>query len=128
MGEFLPFKRLVYNNLGETKCDSTTKQDKWHFYTPPELINKVFGGSMLSNPTILTVMFKLAGICLCLMVGNAEAERLFSCQNRIKTKSRTRLTISQLDKLIRLSYCGIPIEDMDYEAVRVVFCQNPHKI
>jgi hypothetical protein len=128
MGEFLPFKRLVFNNLGEIRHDSTTKQDKWHFYTPPEVMKKLFGGHMFANQTILPVMFKLMCLCLCLMVGNAEAERVFSCQNRIKTKSRTCLTINQLDKLIRLSYCKIPIEDMDYEAARVVFCQKAHRI
>ena len=74
MGEFLPFKRLVFNNLGESRHNNTTKQDKWHFYTPPELMKKVFGGNMLTNQTILPVVFKLACLCLCLMVGNAEAE------------------------------------------------------
>ena len=59
-------------------------------------------------------MFKLMALCLYVMVGNAEAERVFSCQNRIKIKSRTRLSVNQLDKLIRLSYAGIAIEDMDY--------------
>ena len=34
-------------------------------------------------------------------------------------KSRMLLNITQLDKLIRLSYAGIPIEDVDYEAARV---------
>ena len=62
-------------------------------------------------------------MCLCLRVmgGNAEAKRVFSYQNRIKTKSRILLNITQLDKLIRLRYAGIPIEDLDYEAARVIF-------
>jgi len=67
-------------------------------------------------------------LCLCVMVGNAEAERVFSCQNRIKTKSRMLLNITQLDKLIRLSYTGIPIEDVDYEAARVIFDHQPRRI
>lgn len=60
-------------------------------------------------------------LCLCVMVGNAEAARVFSCENRIKTKSRMLLNITQLDKLIRLSYPRIPIEDVNYEAARVIF-------
>lgn len=67
-------------------------------------------------------------LSLCVMVGNAEAERVFSCQNRIKTKSRTLLSISQLDKLMRLSYAGIPIEDVNYEAAQVIFDQRPRRI
>ena len=67
-------------------------------------------------------------LCLCVMVGNAEAERVFSCQNRIKTKSRMLLNITQLDKLIRLSYARIPIEDVDYEAARVIFDRQPQRI
>ena len=62
------------------------------------------------------------------MVGNAEAERVFSCQNRIKTKSRMLLNITQLDKLIRLSFAGIPIEDVDYKAARVIFDRQPGRI
>ena len=128
MGEFLPFKRLVFNNRGESRHDNATKQEKWHFYTPPELMKKVFGGNRLANQTILPVMFKLACLCLCVMVGKSEAERAFSRQNRIKTKSRTHLSIKQLDKLISPSYCGMPIGNFDYESARVVFCQNPHRI
>lgn len=67
-------------------------------------------------------------LCLCVMVGNAEAERVFSCQNRIKTKSRMLLNITQLDKLITLSYAGIPIEDVNYEAAGVIFDRQPQRI
>ena len=65
---------------------------------------------------------------LCVPVGIGEAGRVFSCQNWIKTKSRTLLSISQLDKLIRLSYLGVPIEDVDYEAVRIIFDQRHPRI
>ena len=75
-----------------------------------------------------TAMFKLMCLSLCIMIGNAEAERVFSCQNRVKTKSRTLISISQLDKLMRLSYAGIPIEEVDYEAARVIFDQQSRRI
>jgi len=67
-------------------------------------------------------------LSLCVLIGNAEAERVFSCQSRIKTKSRILLSIRQLDRLIRLSYAGIPIEDVNYEAARVIFDQRPRRI
>jgi hypothetical protein len=40
------------------------------------------------------------------MVGNAQAERVFSMQNRIKTQLRNQLTIDRLDKLLRIKYHG----------------------
>ena len=74
-------------------------------------------------------MFKLMGLCLCVMVGNTEAERVFSCQNRIKSKSRTLLSIEQLNKLVSLSYAGIPMEDFNFEAAAVLFLRaQPRRI
>ena len=43
-------------------------------------------------------------ICLCVMIANAEAERMFSMQNGIKTQLRNQLTIDRLDKLLRIKY------------------------
>lgn len=43
---------------------------------------------------------------LCVMVGNAEAERVFSLQNHIKTQLRNQLSIERLDKLMRIKYHG----------------------
>ena len=50
------------------------------------------------------------------MPGNAEAERVFSCQNRIKSRLRSNLTITHLDQLIRLSYANIPEKDFCFSA------------
>ena len=44
--------------------------------------------------------------CLCVIVGNAEEERVFSMQNHIKTQLRNQLTIDRLDKLLRIKYHG----------------------
>ena len=49
--------------------------------------------------------------CLIVMMGNAEAERAFSAQNGIQKKDGTSLNLLQLDKLIRISYAGICIEE-----------------
>jgi hypothetical protein len=38
------------------------------------------------------------------MIANAEAERVFSMQNGIKTQLRNQLTIDRLDKLLRKKY------------------------
>ncbi|KAI0229407.1 hypothetical protein LSAT2_020152, partial [Lamellibrachia satsuma] len=58
-----------------------------------------------------TELYRLMTACLSILVGNAEAERVFSCQNRIKSKLRTNLTITHLSQLIRLSYCKIAAKD-----------------
>ncbi|CAH1253540.1 Hypp1196 [Branchiostoma lanceolatum] len=66
--------------------------------------------------------------CLVVMVSNAEAERVFSCQNRIKTKTRTLLSIDQLDRLIRLSYARIPMADFDFAAAREEYLLAPRRL
>ena len=66
----------------------------------------------------LTELYRLMSACLAVLVGNAEAERMFSCQNRIKSKLRPSLTIDHLSHLIRLSYAQIPAKDFRFsEAV-----------
>ena len=62
------------------------------------------------------------------MVGNAEAERVFSCQNRIKTKLRTNLTVHHLDQLIRLSYAKIPLEDFQFDEAADHFLQPNRRL
>ncbi|KAI8516453.1 hypothetical protein Bbelb_050340 [Branchiostoma belcheri] len=58
--------------------------------------------------------------CLIVLVSNAEAERVFSCQNRIKTKTRTLLGIEQLDR--------IPMSEFDFPAAREMYLQAPRRL
>ena len=51
--------------------------------------------------------------CMNILVGNAETERAFSCQNRIMTKLRKQLKVERLDQLIRLNYAGIAMEELE---------------
>lgn len=73
-------------------------------------------------------VFKLMCCCLIVLVSNAEAERVFSCQNRIKTKARTLLCIEQLDRLIRLSYARIPMPEFDFAAARKLYLKAPRRL
>ena len=50
------------------------------------------------------------------MVGNAQAERIFSIQNRMKTRLRMNLTIEHLDQLVRLSNTEGMIESFDFDS------------
>lgn len=68
-----------------------------------------------------TAIYRLMTASLCTLVGNAEAERLFSVQNRIKTSLRNRLSIAQLDRLIRVSYENIPPEEFDFDSAQKLF-------
>ena len=97
--EFLLFKRVVAQNMleGEKKL------------RPIELFNRIFG--VAGNRELFPEMYKLMSLSLVVMVGNAEAERAFSVQNRIKTNARVKLSIEHLDRLIRVRYADIPIED-----------------
>ena len=73
-------------------------------------------------------MYKLMSVSLCVLVGNAEAERIFSCQNRIKTKLRNQLNIVTLDQLVRLSYENIDPDDFPYAGPVQEFLQGKRRL
>jgi hypothetical protein len=73
-------------------------------------------------------MFKLMCASLVVMVGNAEAERVFSCQNRVKVKSRQLICIEQLDKLMRVSFSGPPLEEFNFGSARDTYLQSPRRL
>ena len=59
-------------------------------------------------------LLKLASLAITSAVHTAGCERAFSVQNRILTKSRSRLNITTQDQLMAVKMCPVPI---DYEAV-----------
>ena len=114
-GEFLTFKRTLHRNRGITKVDEDGNQH-FHLYRPTELFKILFGGPHgEDNKMLFKSMYNLMAFCICVMVGDAEAERIFSIQNCIKTRLRMNLTIERLDQLIRLSDTGGEIEDFDFD-------------
>ena len=114
-GEFLTFKRRLHRNRGVNKVDEDGNQ-RFHFYRPTELFGVVFGGPHGEDNKVMFVsMYNLMAFCIFVMVGNAEAERIFSIQNRIKTHLRMNLTIERLDQLIRLSNTEGTIESFDFD-------------
>jgi hypothetical protein len=92
---------------------------RFHFHRPTELFKIIFGGPYgEDNKVQFWSMYNLMAFCICVMVGNAEDERVFSIQNSIKTCLRMSLTIERLDQLIRLSDTGGEtgdIEDFDFD-------------
>ena len=65
-----------------------------------------FSESARQKYYLFLTLYKLMATSLCVMVGNAKAERVFSLQNRIKTQLRNQLSIGRLDKLMRIMYHG----------------------
>ncbi len=65
--------------------------------------------------------------CLCIMVGNAEAERVFSYQNHIKSRLRTSLTVEHLDELMRISYAKMAIEQFPFKDAMTEFFSATHR-
>lgn len=62
-----------------------------------------------SNETlsaIYPVLSKFAQVALTMAVSNADAERGFSCMNRVKTELQKRMSASSLDTLLRISLEG----------------------
>ena len=71
-----------------------------------------------TNETLIVlypILYNFSQIALTLPVSNADAERGFSCMNRVKTELRNRLTVSSLDTLLRMSMEG-PEKDFDFDA------------
>ena len=72
-------------------------------------------------------MYKLMVLALTTMPSNAEAERVFSVQNRVKTKLRRKLEISTLDELVRVSYSKSSGESLDLDSALSIFQELPHR-
>ena len=72
-------------------------------------------------------MYRLMVLSLIVMPSNAEAERSFSVQNRIKTRLRCRIGIDQLDRLIRLSYAKVPIHEFPFHRALQEYMLRPHR-
>ena len=67
-----------------------------------------------SYSDIYPAIIQLAVACLVILMSNAACERVFSTQNRIKSRLRSSMKISTLDMLMRISIEGPEIEQMDY--------------
>ena len=79
---------------------------------PPE-----FCATFLTN-AIYTTQFPsfafLANVALTLPISSACCERGFSCQNRLKTANRNRLSEGRLASLVKIAIEGPPIAEFDF--------------
>ena len=66
--------------------------------------------------TLHPILSKFAQIAPALPVSNADAERGFSCMNRVKTQLRNHLTVCSLDTLLRISIEGPDISQFDFSS------------
>lgn len=87
-------------------------------HTITGIMNKIF---------VFLEIYKLMLLALTTMPSNAEAERVFSVQNRVKTKLRTRLGINILDELVRVSYAKTSGESLDLDRALEIFNELPHR-
>ncbi|KAK2565423.1 hypothetical protein P5673_010481 [Acropora cervicornis] len=53
-------KRLVHHHLGENRRNNDGGVEHWHYFTPLELMKRIFGGHMQVNQTIFPVLSKAA--------------------------------------------------------------------
>ena len=72
-------------------------------------------------PTFTT----LANIALIIPVSSAPRERGFSCQNRIKTGLRNRLSKKNLENLMNIAIEGALLAEFDFEREKQVFERAP---
>lgn len=67
LGEFLPFKRMVSQNLGEKKAAGATKEN-FCFFTPVELMHKLFGvhdNRVIFPGNVHSLLYSVHGFDLC---------------------------------------------------------------
>ncbi|XP_019616705.1 PREDICTED: uncharacterized protein LOC109464213 [Branchiostoma belcheri] len=102
--------------------------DVWHIHGGHVELYPQCEHGPLRRQWIQRKVFKLMCCCLVVLVSNAEAERVFSCQNRIKTKTRALLGIDQLDRLIRLSYAKVPMAQFDFVGARDIYLEAPRRL
>uniref|UniRef100_X2ABI8 Uncharacterized protein n=1 Tax=Capitella teleta TaxID=283909 RepID=X2ABI8_CAPTE len=120
----LPYKREVARFKGEFRTTGNGNQE-WHFYTPPELMEVIFEGQKKANQVLFSEIFKLMTTALVVMVGNAEAERVFSCQNRVKLP--VKFTFKQLpgdcDVLVDFyMLCMLTLDSPDKLGLLLQYC------
>ena len=109
--ERLGFKYILVDVFKDT---STTK-----------VMSIIAGYTSLSS--LYPILSKLASIVLTLPVSTAHVERGFSTMKRIKTDSRNRLKMETLNKLIRLSSEGPPLELFDYDVAVDVWASKSNR-
>lgn len=87
-------------------------------HTITGIMNKIFA---------FLEIYKLMLLALTTMPSNAEAEHVFSVQNRVKTKLRTRLGINIRDELVQVSYAKTSGESLDLDRALEIFNELPHR-
>ena len=99
------FKRVIFWNQSSVNDDGEIR-----LLRPMELFQKIFGQVNQHNKEDFASVYQLMSLCLVVMVGNTEAERAFSVQNRVNSTSRANLKIQQLDQSIRGRCASIDME------------------
>lgn len=69
----------------------------------------------------------LANIALIIPVSSASCERGFSCQNRIKTGLRNKLSKENLENLMKVAIEGAPLAKFDFERAKQIFKGHRHR-
>ena len=69
----------------------------------------------------------LANIALIIPVSSASCERGFSCQNRIKTGLRNRLSKENLENLMKVAIEGASLAKFDFERAKQIFKGHRHR-
>ncbi len=87
----------------------------------------VLDGQYVVNIVLTSEMYKLFCLAMCVIVGNSEAEIVFSCQNLIKNKLWYNLELTNLDRLIRISYAKVLLEDFPFDDALDIFLQANHR-
>ena len=118
--------RIFKRALLKEKTDLIRKRD---LSTPPSLqeVKKEMECSG-AYAEIFPEIFKLLNILLAMPVGTATAERSFSQMKLIKTRLRSRISGSNLARLMRIAIEGPDLKEVDFNQVLDIFKDQNHRI
>ncbi len=77
---------------------------------------------------VFTETFKLIDIILAFPIGTATAERSFSQMKLIKTRLRSRISDSNLPRLMRIAIEGPQLSEVNFNEVLDKFKEQDHRI
>ena len=69
------------------------------------------------TPAISTLQLRLGPNCNFGLASTAICERGFSKRNRVKSDRKSQLKLETLEALMRVSLCGLPMENMNWSRI-----------
>ena len=114
--ERLRLKRSIelYEDIYSSPDTRVVFKGNFELINQIKLLNPYFNWHNYRQLILFSELFLLHSMCICILVSNAEAERVFSTLNRVKSKDRCLLRQDTLEALIRISHSMVSRGDINF--------------